>query len=56
MDDNLTFMILLLVVGVLLILVAMLLFANTMVTRKHLRESINDRDQLRLIRMRRLTE
>ena len=50
-DSSMTFKILLLIVGVLLIIVAGLLIANTWVTRKHLRANLYDRDQLRMIRI-----
>ena len=50
-DGSDTFKILLLVVGILLIIVAMLLMANSWVTRKHLRANLIDRDQLRMMRI-----
>lgn len=48
--DDTTFRVLLLVVGVLMIIVAVLLLANTYVTRKHIVNSLRDREQLRLAR------
>lgn len=48
--DDTTFRVLLLVVGVLMIVVAVLLLANTYVTRKHIVNSLRDREQLRLAR------
>lgn len=49
-SDDTTFRILLLIVGILMIIVAVLLLANTYVTRKHIVNSLRDREQLRIAR------
>lgn len=46
-SDDKTFKVLLLVVGILLIVVAGLMLANTYVTRKHLNNSLQEHAQIR---------